>query len=426
MTRRVHRPRPRPARAGRVRELRPPPRRGAARQPRLDRSGSAFFNSRSSCSTTTATAAAIASWLLFSAWFNYFAVCEWRFGQTIGKNATRAAGGAARAAARLTWQRGRDAQPAAARRPAAGADRRRLPDRPRLAAAPAARRPRGEDDRRARGPAGDRARRGGCSAVPPAPDCRRAVQRPLPRSSADAAEALGRQPAAAPVAARPRLPRRGAGRRSAGSRSAGAPQAGSEARAGPRPAFPYADWELRRDALLGLLGGLLLALVLGLPALIARRPRPPGEDLSTAASIGAQLAQVVAFLVVPIGIASGERRPRRGGPRAARRCAASALGASAGWRSPIVAYLVFVALYGAGHHAPSRRTSPATSASTWVAGSFRDRHHRAGDHARRLFFRGMLFGGLRRRLPTLAAAALSGARLRRPARAHRARRRCRR
>ena len=25
--------------------------------------------------------------LLLSAWFNYFAICEWRFGQTIGKNA---------------------------------------------------------------------------------------------------------------------------------------------------------------------------------------------------------------------------------------------------------------------------------------------------------------------------------------------------
>lgn len=29
-------------------------------------------------------------WLVFyaSLWFNYFAVCEWRWGQTIGKNAT--------------------------------------------------------------------------------------------------------------------------------------------------------------------------------------------------------------------------------------------------------------------------------------------------------------------------------------------------
>lgn len=33
------------------------------------------------------TAAAVAGLALFTAWFNYFAVCEWRFGQTIGKNA---------------------------------------------------------------------------------------------------------------------------------------------------------------------------------------------------------------------------------------------------------------------------------------------------------------------------------------------------
>jgi uncharacterized RDD family membrane protein YckC len=30
----------------------------------------------------------VAVLLFFSLWFNYFAVCEWRWGQTIGKNAT--------------------------------------------------------------------------------------------------------------------------------------------------------------------------------------------------------------------------------------------------------------------------------------------------------------------------------------------------
>jgi uncharacterized RDD family membrane protein YckC len=33
-------------------------------------------------------AAAIVSVVILSAWFNYFAICEWRWGQTIGKNAT--------------------------------------------------------------------------------------------------------------------------------------------------------------------------------------------------------------------------------------------------------------------------------------------------------------------------------------------------
>jgi uncharacterized RDD family membrane protein YckC len=34
------------------------------------------------------TAGVVALLVFFSLWFNYFAVCEWRWGQTIGKNAT--------------------------------------------------------------------------------------------------------------------------------------------------------------------------------------------------------------------------------------------------------------------------------------------------------------------------------------------------
>lgn len=34
------------------------------------------------------TAAYVGVLVIFSAWFNYFAFCEWRWGQTIGKNAT--------------------------------------------------------------------------------------------------------------------------------------------------------------------------------------------------------------------------------------------------------------------------------------------------------------------------------------------------
>jgi uncharacterized RDD family membrane protein YckC len=34
------------------------------------------------------TAGMVTVLLFFSLWFNYFAVCEWRWGQTIGKNAT--------------------------------------------------------------------------------------------------------------------------------------------------------------------------------------------------------------------------------------------------------------------------------------------------------------------------------------------------
>jgi uncharacterized RDD family membrane protein YckC len=34
------------------------------------------------------TAGLLALFVFFSLWFNYFAICEWRWGQTMGKNAT--------------------------------------------------------------------------------------------------------------------------------------------------------------------------------------------------------------------------------------------------------------------------------------------------------------------------------------------------
>ena len=49
------------------------------------------------------TAGLVAVLVFFSLWFNYFALCEWRWGQTIGKNATGIEVRSLNGAVRLTY-----------------------------------------------------------------------------------------------------------------------------------------------------------------------------------------------------------------------------------------------------------------------------------------------------------------------------------
>jgi uncharacterized RDD family membrane protein YckC len=49
------------------------------------------------------TAGIVALLVFFSLWFNYFAFCEWRWGQTIGKNATGIEARSLDGARRLTY-----------------------------------------------------------------------------------------------------------------------------------------------------------------------------------------------------------------------------------------------------------------------------------------------------------------------------------
>ena len=51
------------------------------------------------------TAGILALLVFFSLWFNYFAFCEWRWGQTIGKNATGIEVRSIDGARRLTYAR---------------------------------------------------------------------------------------------------------------------------------------------------------------------------------------------------------------------------------------------------------------------------------------------------------------------------------
>ncbi len=131
---------------------------------------------------------------------------------------------------------------------------------------------------------------------------------------------------------------------------------------------------------------------------------PSNGDLSTAANVVVQLATALGFLLVPIGIASrwgessvGEALRRLG----VRRFRASALK----WMlAAIGAYLVVAALYAALFGSPHQED---------IAESFGALPVQilliviAAPVSEEICFRGMLFGGLRKRLPRLAAALIS-------------------
>jgi membrane protease YdiL (CAAX protease family) len=155
-------------------------------------------------------------------------------------------------------------------------------------------------------------------------------------------------------------------------------------------------------------GGLLIALgagiLLGIPAIVIDNP-PESGDLSTAANVVVQLGAALGFLLVPILVASrwGEASLRE----ALRRLGVRAFGGEAiGWMAlAIVVYLAFAAAYTAVFGAPEQED---------IAESFGTLPLQilliaiAAPVSEEICFRGMVFGGLRTRMPLLAAALLSG------------------
>lgn len=151
---------------------------------------------------------------------------------------------------------------------------------------------------------------------------------------------------------------------------------------------------------------MLLALgtgiVLGIPAVII--DNPTNGDLSNAANVVVQLATALGFLLVPIAIASRwgsssvGQALRRLGVRGFRPAALKWMAAAVG------AYLVVSALYVAIFGAPEQKD---------IAESFGAVPVQillivfAAPISEEICFRGMLFGGLRQRLPRLAAALIS-------------------
>ena len=165
--------------------------------------------------------------------------------------------------------------------------------------------------------------------------------------------------------------------------------------------FPYATWGVQMA-----IGGVLIALgagiVMGIPAVII--DSPSNGDLSDAANAVVQLATALGFLLVPVAIATrwGDSSVgvalRRLGVRGFRPSAIKWMLAAVG------AYLVFAALYAGIFGSPHQED---------IAESFGSLPVQilliviAAPVSEEVCFRGMLFGGLRTRMPRLAAAFVS-------------------
>jgi CAAX protease family protein len=168
----------------------------------------------------------------------------------------------------------------------------------------------------------------------------------------------------------------------------------------PRSSFPYASWG-PTAALLGVLLALATGLVLAIPAVIAGQE--DSGDLTDVASALVQLATELGFLLVPIAIAAGRGASLRQalsqlGMRRFRPAAVKWMLAAAG------AYLLFAFAYVALLGPPDQQdiaedfgALPLQIALIAIAAPI----------CEETLFRGFLFGGLRERLPRIAAALLS-------------------
>jgi membrane protease YdiL (CAAX protease family) len=167
-------------------------------------------------------------------------------------------------------------------------------------------------------------------------------------------------------------------------------------------AFPYSNWG-PVAAVLGVVLALGAGVVMGVPA--ALLGHEDNGDLTTFGNVGVQLATALGFLLVPMAIASwrGARDFRevlaRLGVRSFRPSALKWMAAAVG------AYLLFAAVYVAIFGEPKQEdiaegfgAIPVQVLLIVVAAPISEE----------VCFRGMLFGGLRERLPRLAAALIGG------------------
>lgn len=357
--------------------------------------------------------AVLATLVLFTAWFNYFAICEWRFGQTIGKNAV--------GLRVLPLEGGRLGWNAAAIRNVL-----RLVDFP-LAAIGLGIALIQRSPRRQR--LGDRAAKTivvrDPEPSPAQPDAAAAAaaagnlpEPAPPRAGApptageifeDAAEALGSQPP--PAAEQPppaEIP---------GSEPSRALPEQREADTTPLlqgPYLPYARWGVARA-----FAGLALTLLAGLLVIpLAIVPFEPeiadGEPLSTAATVAAQGLLGISLAAGALLVAGvGRRSTSVHGALASLGIRPVSWRAALKWTGiAIGAYFVFGYLYLLVFGAPEQEDIArdlgldsglvgAIGAVVLIAG--------LAPVAEELFFRGMFFGGLRTALAFVPAALISGA-----------------
>jgi membrane protease YdiL (CAAX protease family) len=171
---------------------------------------------------------------------------------------------------------------------------------------------------------------------------------------------------------------------------------------GERDSFPYANWG-PGVAVVGVLLALGTGIVMGIPAAIIGHK--DDGDLTTFGNVGVQLATAIGFLMVPMAIAAQRGAEtlgeiwRRLGVRRFDLSAFKWMAAAAG------AYLLFAFAYSLLIVEPKQEdiaegfgTIPVQVLLIVIAAPISEE----------ICFRGMLFGGLREKLPRLAAALLAG------------------
>jgi uncharacterized protein len=170
----------------------------------------------------------------------------------------------------------------------------------------------------------------------------------------------------------------------------------------PQARFPPANWGAG-TALLGVLGALAAGIALGVPAAIVGHE--PDGDLTTFGNVGVQLATALGFLLVPMAIAArhgavglGEILERLG-VRPFRPSALKWMAAAIG------AYLLFATFYVLLITEPKQEDIAEGFGAVPVQVLL---IVFAAPISEEVCFRGMLYGGLRTRLPRLAAALVAG------------------
>ncbi len=168
-----------------------------------------------------------------------------------------------------------------------------------------------------------------------------------------------------------------------------------------RPAFPPSNWG-PSGALLGAVAAIVAGLVFGIPALFFTE----GDgELTTAGNVIAQLGLVAGLVGVPLFVARSNGAASLG--ESLRRLGLRSFSPSAlKWMAAAVgSYLLFAALYSALLVEPEQED---------IAESFGPVPIQVllivfgAAFAEELCFRGLLFGGLRERLPKLPAALVAG------------------
>jgi len=172
---------------------------------------------------------------------------------------------------------------------------------------------------------------------------------------------------------------------------------------GPRRlSFPYSNWG-PAAALLGVVLALGVGILLSIPA--AFLPKQPDGDLSTGANVIVELATALGFLLTPMAIASWRGAATRAeiferlGIRSFKPSALKWMAAAIG------VYLVFGVLYTQLVVEPHQKDIAEGFGAVPIQVLMIVIAAPIGEE---VCFRGMLFGGLREKLPRLGAALVSG------------------